>query len=90
MRAALASWRVRMDAGWCDAGSHIAITDMSVPGAAGDLAALVADGVTSFKLFMAYRGSLLVDDRTVLAVMRVTAAEHALEPSPGRAAAGGH
>jgi dihydropyrimidinase len=78
VRTALEGWRARMQAAWCDVGFHMAVTDMSVPGAAADLAALVADGVTSFKLFMAYRGSLMVDDRTMLAVMRVAAAERAL------------
>lgn len=75
---ALSRWRARMDAAWCDVGFHIAITDMSVAGAEADLVALVADGVASFKLFMAYRGSLMVDDSTILAVMRIAAAERAL------------
>jgi dihydropyrimidinase len=78
LRAALDRWRARMDAAWCDVGFHMAVTDMSVPGAGADLAALVAEGVTSFKLFMAYRGSMMVDDRTMLAVMRVAADERAL------------
>ena len=57
-----------------DYGFHLAITDF----AGGELADVVAAGVTSIKLFMAYRGELMVDDLTMFAVLRAAAAEGAL------------
>jgi dihydropyrimidinase len=61
--AALAEWKAKA-AGrqMIDMGYHMAVTDLDEGGTLEDLAALVDEGVTSFKLFMAYKGALMVDD----------------------------
>lgn len=56
-----------------DVGFHLAVTDLAVPQAEADLVAAVRAGVTSFKLFMAYKGSLMVDDETLFRTMRAAA-----------------
>jgi dihydropyrimidinase len=48
-----------------DYGFHAMISDLS-ESVLGEIATLPARGVTSIKLFMAYRGSLMVDDRTIV------------------------
>jgi dihydropyrimidinase len=48
-----------------DYGFHVVVSDLSDP-ILEELDTLPAQGITSFKLFMAYRGSLMVDDRTLL------------------------
>ncbi|HEY3062859.1 MAG TPA: amidohydrolase family protein, partial [Chloroflexota bacterium] len=48
-----------------DYGFHAMISDLS-ESVLGEIDALVSRGVTSIKLFMAYRGSLMVDDRTLV------------------------
>jgi dihydropyrimidinase len=52
-----------------DYGFHLAITDL-YQGAVDDMAAVVADGVTSFKLFMAYKGQIMLDDGEMFRVLR--------------------
>jgi dihydropyrimidinase len=61
-----------------DVGFHIAVTDLQYPGALDDLARAVEAGVPSFKLFMAYKNSVMVDDETLFAAMQVAARENAL------------
>jgi dihydropyrimidinase len=61
-----------------DMGYHIAVTDLSAPGALDELATLPGQGVTSYKLFMAYKGALMVDDETLFRTMEVAAATGAL------------
>ncbi|MDJ1466119.1 dihydropyrimidinase [Nitratireductor sp. GZWM139] len=51
-----------------DYGFHVIVIDM-YEGIEDDLRRLPALGVTSFKLFMAYRGLSMVDDRALLAVL---------------------
>src|SRR4029450_196121 len=43
-----------------------------------DLAGLPDQGITSYKLFMAYKGALMVDDETLFRTMEVAAATGAL------------
>ncbi len=78
--AALEEWHAKLDRAppVADVGFHIAVTDLDVPSAEADLAAAVEAGVTSFKLFMAYKGSLMVDDETLFRTMRVAASHRAL------------
>ena len=58
-----------------DVGLHMIVTDMSVPGAVEEIATLCDRGVTSFKLFMAYKESpLWVDDGTMLRVAQAAGA----------------
>ena len=54
-------------------GYHMAVTDLREGGTLEDLAALVDQGVTSFKLFMAYKGALMVDDETLFRTMEAAA-----------------
>jgi dihydropyrimidinase len=57
-----------------DVGFHIAVTDLKNGGTLEDLAKLPDEGVTSYKLFMAYKGAVMVDDETLYKVMQ-TASE---------------
>jgi dihydropyrimidinase len=69
---ALAEWHGRADgAAHIDYGFHMAITDAS-PAAIAEMGKCVQDGVTSFKVFMAYKGALMVDDEQFLAVLEET------------------
>ena len=56
-----------------DMGYHIAVTDLSEGGSLEELATLPEQGVTSYKLFMAYKGALMVDDETLFRTMEVAA-----------------
>ena len=76
---ALASWHAKADGKQViDMGYHIAVTDLTAPGALDELATLPDQGVTSYKLFMAYKGALQVDDDTLFRTMEVAAATGAL------------
>jgi dihydropyrimidinase len=76
---ALAAWHAKADGKQLiDMGYHIAVTDLSAPGALDELATLPDQGVTSYKLFMAYKGALMVDDETLFRTMEVAAATGAL------------
>ena len=60
-----------------DYGFHCIITDL--PDARMDeMNALVREGVTSFKLFMAYPGVFMLDDATIFKAMRTTAKNGAM------------
>src|SRR5665647_1092570 len=48
-----------------DMGYHMAVTDLRSGGTLEELATLPEQGITSYKLFMAYKGSLMVDDETL-------------------------
>src|SRR5262249_11958960 len=52
--------------------------DLSDPGRLEELATLPDQGVTSYKLFMAYKGALQVDDETLFRTMEVAARTGAL------------
>ena len=66
----LDDWHARSN-GKCaiDYGFHLAITEYE-PRHAAEFAKVVAHGVTSFKLFLAYPGVFMVDDRTMYRVMQ--------------------
>jgi dihydropyrimidinase len=61
-----------------DMGYHMAVTDLKDGGTLEDLAALPDEGITSYKLFMAYKGALMVDDETLFRTMEVAAQTGAL------------
>ncbi|HET7449173.1 MAG TPA: dihydropyrimidinase [Gaiellaceae bacterium] len=62
-----------------DNGFHIAITDLAGRDRLDELATLPDEhGVTSYKLFMAYKDSLMVDDETLFRAMQVAAKSGAL------------
>jgi dihydropyrimidinase len=61
-----------------DNGFHMAVTDLAEGGTLEELATLPDQGVTSYKLFMAYKGAIMVDDETLFRVMQVAADTGAL------------
>jgi dihydropyrimidinase len=61
-----------------DMGYHMAVTDLREGGSLEELASLPEQGVTSYKLFMAYKGALMVDDETLFRTMAVAAETGAL------------
>src|SRR5947208_7426116 len=61
-----------------DMGYHMAVTDLKEGGTLEELATLPDQGITSYKLFMAYKGALMVDDETLFRVMQVAADTGAL------------
>ena len=61
-----------------DVGFHIGITDLRDGGTLEDLAKLPDEGITSYKLFMAYKGAVMVDDETLFKAMEVAAESGAL------------
>jgi dihydropyrimidinase len=75
MQEAYATWRKKSEGKACiDYALHMAVTDLG-PDAAwiDDVDAMVAEGITSFKIFMAYPGVLMVDDATIFELMQRTA-----------------
>jgi len=65
----LADWHRKADPkAQIDYGFHLAITDLRDE-VMDEIPSLVADGVTSLKLFMAYKGVFQVDDRTLFRAM---------------------
>jgi dihydropyrimidinase len=61
-----------------DVGFHIGITDLHDGGTLEDLAKLPDEGITSYKVFMAYKGAVMVDDETLFKTMEVAAESGAL------------
>ena len=61
-----------------DVGFHIGVTDLHTGGTLEDLAKLPDEGVTSYKLFMAYKGAVMVDDETLFRTMETAAETGAL------------
>src|SRR5689334_8450335 len=76
---AIAEWRAKANGKQViDMGYHMAVTDLREGGTLEDLAALTDEGITSYKLFMAYKGALMVDDETLFKTMEVAAETGAL------------
>jgi dihydropyrimidinase len=76
---ALEDWRAKAAGKQViDMGYHIAVTDLAEGGTLEELATLPDQGITSYKLFMAYKGSLMVDDDTLFRTMEVAAKTGAL------------
>lgn len=78
MRDALDTWWKKAEnKATTDYGLHMIVTDL--PDAhLEDMNDMVREGVTSFKLFMAYPGVLMVDDATIFKAMKQTAQNGAL------------
>src|SRR5207245_8839058 len=73
MREALDTWWKKADGrASIDYGLHMIVTDLGEAGL-DDMDSMVADGVASFKLFMAYPGVLMVDDATIFQALSRTA-----------------
>ena len=78
-RDALADWKSKAEGKQLiDMGYHIAVTDLKEGGSLEELATLPDQGITSYKLFMAYKGALMVDDETLFKTMEVAAETGAL------------
>ncbi len=76
---ALAEWRAKADGKQTiDMGYHMAVTDLVNGGTLEELATLPGQGITSYKLFMAYKGALMVDDETLYRTMEVASKTGAL------------
>jgi len=82
MREAFDVWRTKSRGKAClDYGLHMAVTDLGPgDGAQGlrEMEEMVAEGISSFKLFMAYPGVLMIDDALMFKVMQKAAALKAL------------
>jgi dihydropyrimidinase len=77
--AALEQWRAKAAGKQViDMGYHMAVTDLENGGTLEELATLPDQGITSYKLFMAYKGALMVDDATLFKTMEVAAQTGAL------------
>jgi dihydropyrimidinase len=77
--AALEDWKSKANGKQViDMGYHMAVTDLKEGGTLEELATLPDEGVTSYKLFMAYKGALMVDDETLFRTMQVAAETGAL------------
>src|SRR5213082_1193532 len=77
--AALETWRGKANGKqMIDMGYHMAVTDLREGGTLEELASLPEQGITSYKLFMAYKGALMVDDETLFKTMEVAAYTGAL------------
>jgi dihydropyrimidinase len=70
MRAGLDAWFAKAEGkAAIDYGFHMIMTEAN-PAALADMATLVREGVTSFKMFMAYPGVFLVDDQQIFRAMQ--------------------
>ena len=82
MREALKTWLAKSDGKACvDFSLHMAVTDLGPDdGAQGlrEMEEMVAEGISSFKLFMAYPGVLMIDDGLMFRVMQKAASLNAL------------
>ena len=77
--AALDDWKSKANGKQViDMGYHMAVTDLKQGGTLEELASLPDEGITSYKLFMAYKGALMVDDETLFRTMQVAAETGAL------------
>jgi dihydropyrimidinase len=77
MRDALDVWWKKGERATIDFGLHMIITDLPEAHLE-DMNEMVREGVTSFKLFMAYPNVLMVDDATIFRAMRQTGNNGAL------------
>jgi len=76
---ALDTWHAKANGkALIDYGFHIAVTDLLAGGTLEELASLPEQGITSYKLFMAYKNVLQVDDLTLFQAMQVAAGSGAL------------
>jgi dihydropyrimidinase len=76
---ALETWQAKANGkALIDIGYHMAVTDLKEGGSLEELGGLPDQGITSYKLFMAYKGALMVDDETLFRTMQVAAETGAL------------
>ncbi len=69
LKSALDTWHAKAEGkAVCDYAFHMIVTDVPPP-VLGEMGDLVREGITSFKLFMAYPGVLMVDDQSIFRAM---------------------
>ncbi|NOY60484.1 MAG: dihydropyrimidinase [Calditrichaeota bacterium] len=70
MHAALDEWHKKSDHNsFIDYSYHIAVTDLN-PDSRREIKDLIKkEGITSFKVFMAYKGALMIDDEQMMSIM---------------------
>ena len=75
MTEAFKTWRAKSEGKACiDYGLHMAVTDLGPNDAwLDDVDTMVAEGISSFKIFMAYPNVLMVNDATIFKLMQRTA-----------------
>lgn len=70
LRAALEEWQGRATGNAVgDYSFHLAVTDFN-ENTKTEIAEIIAEGITSFKAFMAYKGSLMIDDAQLIGLMQ--------------------
>ena len=74
----LEDWHKRRASACVDVGAHMIMLDVNDQSLADMKALIQREGVTSFKLFMAYPGVLMVDDGALFKAMRVAGANGAM------------
>ena len=73
LHAAVETWQAKARGkAAIDFGFHVIVTDVTTA-VLHEMDTLVAEGITSFKLFMAYPGRLMVDDATIFRTLLATA-----------------
>jgi dihydropyrimidinase len=76
--AALEDWHKRAAIACVDVGAHMILTEADER-ALGDMKAMIdREGVTTFKLFMAYPGVLMIDDGSIFKAMRIAGGRGAM------------
>ena len=74
LHAAVETWQAKARGrAAVDFGFHVIVTDVT-PAVLREMDTLVAEGVTTFKLFMAYPGRLMLDDAAIFRTLLATAA----------------
>ena len=70
LRAALDEWQGRATGNAVgDYSFHMAVTDFN-PSTQLEIKEMIAEGITSFKTFMAYKGALMIDDAQMVGLMQ--------------------
>jgi len=70
LRAALEEWQGRATGNAVgDYSFHMAVTDFN-PNTQLEIKEMIAEGITSFKTFMAYKGALMIDDAQLVGLMQ--------------------
>ncbi len=70
LRAALEEWQGRATGNAVgDYSFHMAVTDFN-PSTCQEIKEIIAEGITSFKAFMAYKGALMIDDAQLVGLMQ--------------------
>lgn len=72
----LATWRKKAEVAQIDYAFHMAVTDLN-DAVMAEIPTMVQEGITSLKLFMAYKNVFQIDDATLFKTMRI-AAEHGM------------